>query len=591
MTFYLPLIIRFALFGLIFGGIAFLLILVRRRGLNPLESSSFVTGLVPPGPLTSKPRPATPPMIGPYQIASTLGQGGMGTVLKARNGQGRDVALKMIGGAQLHGTALRRQRGRQQSRMDLVREARLAAELRHRNIVEILDIGQHKGALYIVMELLEGASLDRYARAHPITAPEALRIVAQVCDALDYAHKHGIIHRDIKPLNVYMTGDGTVKVLDFGLAVPAEEAQINAAVAGTFFYMSPEQILGHDLDGRSDIWAAGVTLFQLLTTRVPFQGRSLSELRDRILNSPTPKLPFTGPISQELNRVLEKALAKKREERYASAREFARDLRTLMRTLEPGVATLGSESVCSDPETGGLEEPRIGIQFAYEPVSLGFGRTSKARVFVPTATVKRGVSDAFVQGLLSSLKNLLISPGCDTLYIAISTLIGFAMLLPFAAPFALLELVRPPAFYLCRSCRRRMRVASTWDRPTWLMERGGFCEPDCIAALKSGMWEEAVKLLRIHTSEGESDRRFRLQFFECSSCFDQRAYFTRETKSATGWGIEGICEAYRFGKEENAERFVASTRRLNRSRSTVESMSFHSNPLENKPDVHDLPTV
>jgi serine/threonine protein kinase len=597
--FYLPLALGFGMLLLLFGAVPFLISFVKGRSTNSLNTG-FITRAVPPDGLAPPPPQPKTLKIGPYQVASTLGTGGMGTVVKAVDPQGRTVAIKMIGGSVLKGTALIRAKTKQDFRIGLVREARLAAGLRHQNIVEIYDIGQNKGTLYVVMELLEGKPLDRYARAHPISAPEALRIVSQLCDALDCAHSHGIIHRDIKPANVFLTATGTVKVLDFGIALPPEQTPTLGTVIGTFHYMSPEQILGRDVDGRTDVWSAGVTLFQLLTTRMPFQGRTTAELRGHILNSPTPKLPFAGPFAEELNRLMDRALAKDRENRYASAREFAADLRTVLQSLQANTGMFALELTAKEAASKAPPAaPQVAVGHAYAPVKLGFREALNGPVFVPEASTKKGGVDAIRRGIPSLVKSLLglgwgvIAFGIAFFGIGIILAIALVVVLGLITLIlAGFELMIPPSFFECRSCHRRMRSVSFWIRPTWLAEKGGFCEPDCIAALKSGMWEEAVKLLFIHTSEEKSERRYKLEFFECANCRDQRAYLTLEILFKGAWEVQGIREAYRFGIPENAQRFLA------KRQPSVQPSPIHPEPvpsatsaLQNGADVHNRTTI
>jgi eukaryotic-like serine/threonine-protein kinase len=601
LFFYGPLAVGFGILLLIFGTVPFLIGLLKGRS----GSSRFITGLVPHSPLAPPPpRPKTPMvgpyMVGPYKLASTLGTGGMGTVFKAVDPRGQSVAIKMIGGSLRKGTALIRARKDGDLRIGLVREARLAAELRHPNIVEIYDIGQDKGSLYVVMELLQGKPLDGYARIHPISAPEALRIVSQLCDALDYAHSHGIIHRDIKPANLFVTNTGTVKVLDFGIALPPEQAPALGTVDGTWHYMSPEQIIGRDVDGRTDVWSAGVTLFQLLTTRMPFQGRTMVELRSNILNSPTPRLPFAGPFAEELNRLMDKALAKDRERRYASAREFAADLRTVLQSLQGNAAPYTRDLASKDEaRTAAQPESEVTARPTYESVKLGFRETISSPVFFPAASPAKGAVEAIRRGIpvlgksLLSLGWLVIIFGVVTLGIIFVVLIALAVVLGLIVlALVVFELMIPPPFLRCRSCRRKMRSVSSWARPTWLAERGGFCEPDCIAALKSGMWEEAVKLLWIHTSNEKSERRYRLEFFECAKCRDQRAYLTLEVRVEDGWQMQGIREAYRFGMPDNAQRFLAKSQSSGQSMPIPhESVPAATAALRKGADIHNQPTL
>jgi serine/threonine protein kinase len=580
---YLPLVVGLGIMLLLCGSVPFLISFLKGR-VRP----ALMTGLVPAGALAPSQPAQNNLMIGPYRALSTIGKGGMGTVFKAVDSQGRTFAIKMIGGTQLKGTALMREKRSANSRINLVREARLAAELRHPNIVEIVDIDQNKGVLYIVMELLEGMPLDVYARTHPIGAPEALRIVAQLCDALDCAHNHGIVHRDVKPANTFITAAGTVKVLDFGIALPPDAAQPLGLVAGTPFYMSPEQILGQDVDARADIWSAGVTLFQLLTTKTPFQGRTTNEVRSQILNRPTPKLPFAGPFADDLNGVLEKALAKPPEKRYASAREFANDLRSIMAKF--AVNSADSPAFNSDARPA----QAAPVRSTYKPIELGFRKPITNPVYLFTISKQRGLPFPEIPEFITSAVAVLAGLGVMFGFgVAALGVLAVVVLLCGALIFVgiVFRYFRPAPFYRCRSCYSRMRSVSVWSRPTWLAEQNSFCVPDCLAALGSGLWEEAVKLLWIHTSEEKSDRNYTLAFFECAKCADQRAYLTLSIRSDRGRELRGLREAYRFGTPANEHRYFATELYQQASATFAASAPSAAATLNTGADIHDRPTL
>jgi serine/threonine-protein kinase len=259
--------------------------------------------------------------IGPYNILRELGHGGMGVVYQATDSRDRRmVAIKMIlveSSAELY-------------RMALVREASATSKLQHPNIVSIYDIAQQKGQLYFVMEYLEGAPLDKLIRSkQPLSLPQKLNIVIQLCDALDYAHQHGVIHRDVKPANIFILRNGIVKLVDFGLAALLEVSNSKGR-AGSIPYMSPEQVNATDIDGRSDVWSAGITLYELLVGKVPFMGTE-SQIFHHILYSPTPNLDPAFP--EELNQRLAKALSKNKDERYQTAGAFGAALREIQHNL------------------------------------------------------------------------------------------------------------------------------------------------------------------------------------------------------------------------------------------------------------------
>ncbi len=224
-----------------------------------------------------------------YRVLRRLGGGGMGEVyLAADTRLGRDVALKFL-------TPDARQDA--ESRARLMREARAASALQSPNIAVTYDVGEHDGALFIAMEYVDGENIaDRISRG-PLPVRDAVDVAAQLADALDDAHAHHIVHRDIKSANLIQTRRGLVKVLDFGLAkmeVPSSAASrlesvpllmtSPGLVVGTVSYMAPEQLMGGAMDHRADLFSAGVVLYEMLAGRLPFAGDSLAEISDRILH-------------------------------------------------------------------------------------------------------------------------------------------------------------------------------------------------------------------------------------------------------------------------------------------------------------------
>ena len=257
--------------------------------------------------------------VGKYEIVQVLGQGGMGVVYKAVDpGIGRTVALKVLLPSQTQSPELRER---------FLREAQAAGRLQHPNIVVIHDLGEDNGNLYIAMEFLEGETLaERIAREQGrCDVGSALEVMAQVGRGLNYAHERGVVHRDIKPANILVTREGTAKILDFGIARAGDKRMTKTGqVMGTIYYMSPEQINGQQLDGRSDVFSAGIVLYELLTGDVPFDAESTGATMMKILTAPAPPLSERAPMSPPaLEEIVARALAKKAEERYANAAEFA----------------------------------------------------------------------------------------------------------------------------------------------------------------------------------------------------------------------------------------------------------------------------
>src|SRR5713226_1191894 len=273
--------------------------------------------------------------LGPYEIQSPLGAGGMGEVYRARDTRlERTVAIKILP-AQFSSDPVRKQR--------FEREAKTISSLNHPNICTLHDIGHQDGMDYLVMECVEGETLAKRLEKGALQLEQALKFGAQIADALDKAHRSGVIHRDLKPGNIMLTPTGA-KLLDFGLAKPAapltSAATLTAAVTqdspvteqgtivGTFQYMSPEQVEGKELDGRSDIFSLGAVLYEMLTGKRAFEGKSQLSVASAILEKePAPIStiqPLTPPV---LERAVKRCLAKEPDDRWQSARDLLLELK------------------------------------------------------------------------------------------------------------------------------------------------------------------------------------------------------------------------------------------------------------------------
>jgi serine/threonine protein kinase len=264
---------------------------------------------------------------GRYEIVGELGRGAMGVVYKANDPViGRAVAVKTIK-LSAEGTGL--------SQTELLSrfqtEARAAGLLTHPNIVVVFDAGEEEGLYYITMELVEGKSVQALLDAgHAFPLPRVLRIMEQTCNALHFAHERNVVHRDIKPANIMLTGDDTVKVTDFGTAKILQfgTVQQTAHVMGTPSYMSPEQVKGRAVDGRSDIFSLGVMLYEMITGEKPFPGQSITTVIYKIVNEePVPPRQINPSIHPGISAAVMKALAKEPEDRYQTCRELLEDLR------------------------------------------------------------------------------------------------------------------------------------------------------------------------------------------------------------------------------------------------------------------------
>lgn len=285
--------------------------------------------------------------LGRYEIISELGRGSMGVVYKAIDPLiDRVVAIKTVS-LNLTQSELADFEER------FYREAKSAGRLNHPNIVTIHDIGKTDHTAYMAMEFLEGQQLGILMAANiALSINKIARIAAQVADGLAYAHKNGVVHRDIKPANIMLNESGVVKITDFGIArIPTGSRTQDGIVLGSPKYMAPEQVVGDEVDGRSDIFSLGVVLYEMLTGKAPFDGDNISTIMYRILNeTPPPPSTLNAKVSRGLDKVVLKALAKRPEDRYQDAKELAQRLRTWIKfDANPGRDKRDKRSAAAAP--------------------------------------------------------------------------------------------------------------------------------------------------------------------------------------------------------------------------------------------------
>jgi serine/threonine-protein kinase len=327
--------------------------------------------------------------LGRYEIVAELGRGAMGAVFRARDPKiDRTVAIKTI--SVPAGAAKDFEHYRQR----FFREAQAAGRLSHPGIVTIYDVGEDEAAHtpFIVMECVEGESLDRLVAVASGALPRAstLELVQHIAEALDYAHGQGIVHRDIKPANIMVTAAGQPKIADFGIAKLAQaETTMPGQVVGTPAYMSPEQLNGKAVDGRSDLFSLGVIAYWLLTGIKPFDGYTLTEICVQVVTKdPAPPSQVAPGISQDHDYVLSRALAKDPALRYQRASEFAADLEDLRAGNKPRSRAQQQKGQRTPQIDRTMQLPgNAAIAMAVPVAAKGMSRGRKALIYALAAVV------------------------------------------------------------------------------------------------------------------------------------------------------------------------------------------------------------
>jgi len=350
-----------------------------------------------------------------YRLVEKIGEGGMGVVWVALDTElNRRIALKIFPGSYTENPELR---------LRLQREARTAAALNHPSIAVIHEVGRHEGRMFLAMELLEGESLRDRMRRGPLSCREWVHLALPIAEGLAHAHEQGVIHRDLKPDNVMITGERQAKILDFGLAKFSEPStaagepgdmearlegisrELTAAgkVLGTLAYMSPEQARGEPLDRRSDLFSFGVMLYRMASGRLPFKGKSdVEALHAIIADEASPLSEVGGDIHPEMDRIVRKAMEKEKERRYQHADELATDLRNLQRDLDSGRVASATRVTPRDGVRRASGAPRrwwlaaVAVVAALV-VSVGYWQIRTARESRPVAGVGAAPGDASSQ--------------------------------------------------------------------------------------------------------------------------------------------------------------------------------------------------
>jgi serine/threonine protein kinase len=321
--------------------------------------------------------------VGKYRIVSRLGRGGMGTVYKAVDETlDREVAVKCLNADIGEPDLLKRFRA----------EAIALARLNHPNIATLFELATHDGQFVMVMEFVRGDTFDRVLqREGSMPVARAAQLCAQVLDALEHAHRAGIVHRDLKPANLMLTQSGLVKVMDFGLArmMGTEHLTTDGYMVGTPAYMSPEQVLGREIDGRADLYAMGVVLFRLLTSQLPFKADSgVAMVHHQLNDPPTPIRQLRSELPEACEQILTRALSKAADDRFQTADEF----RSALTRLDPAIPLTGVSRISAVAPVVAAE-PDLTLPPPPTPPALPASAPSSVTLVLPPPPFMRPASE------------------------------------------------------------------------------------------------------------------------------------------------------------------------------------------------------
>jgi len=270
-------------------------------------------------------KPQEDRMFGKYRIIDELGRGGMGIVYKAEDTQKKNLVALKIPPKHISQNSLFVQR--------FLREAKTLAYLKHHNIVTILDSGQINGEYFIAQEYIQGVSVGRKMTEEKISCEKAIKYIFRICEALQYAHRSGVIHRDLKPANILVTIDDEIKIIDFGVAKVVSEATLTmtGSLLGTPAYMAPEQFVSaKTVDQRADIWSVGIILYEMVTKKLPFEGKTslvmIKNICDQYYNITSPR-KINSSVPLEIEKIIMKSLTFQKQKRYQSIDDMIAEIK------------------------------------------------------------------------------------------------------------------------------------------------------------------------------------------------------------------------------------------------------------------------